>query len=197
MSVPPYPGVPPLLETSNPFEIVTLLSGQEPAPAPADPQPWGIFDAEGNLVLSPDNIPRMGYRRNYRASGFPIEGGKFENYNKVAMPFEVRLTMTKSGSPQDKSQFIAQLEAVAASLELYTIVTPEVDYPDVNVLDIGYDRSAVAGAQMITFELLIQQIRIATDAVPTDSRTLTTQNNGAVQTQTPTAAQQTAIGPPA
>lgn len=191
MSVFPYPGVPPLLNPTTAANFVrAILTGDAASVIGTLLRPrWGVFSSAGQQLVNPDNIAQFGYRRDYRVSGFPIEGGKFENYNKVATPFEVRMAMTKSGSDIERASFLGDLEALAGSLDLVTVVTPEVSYANVNCTGLAYDRSAVRGAKLLTVDVPFQQIRIATDAVPT----ISTQNNGAVQTTPPTQAQAAAI----
>lgn len=194
MTVPSYPGVPPLLQPSGPvnFVIQALRGDALSILREVTREPWGIYDEEGELVIEADNITQFAYRRDWKVSDFPIEGGNFNSYNKTASPYELRLTLTKGGSTVERSNFLAALEALSASTQLVTVVSPEISYTNVNLTGLAYDRSATAGAKLLSVDVAIRQIRVATRAARTSTRSTDTQQNGSVQPVEPTSAQSAA-----
>lgn len=120
---------------------------------------WGIF-LNGALALAPDSIMSVEYDREWSLLDYPIEGGSFETFNKVARPFEKRVRVTKGGSATDRARFMDQVEALGASLSLYDVVTPEKTYLSVNVERFGYGRSAREGATLLVVDLILRQVRV-------------------------------------
>lgn len=88
---------------------------------------------------------------------------------------------------------MTQVEGLCASLDLFTVVTPENSYVNANFTGFAVQRSGQSGVNMITFDLYVRQIRIAPSADMTTERPLEAQDNGAVQPVTPTTAQTAAI----
>lgn len=128
----------------------------------ADASTWGIFNADGSQVIVPDSHVRLGYSREKRVSDFPIEEGGFASYNKVSVPFEGRFLLSKGGSQADRTSFLTSIDDATNSLDLYSLVTPEITYDNVNVVHYDYDRSADHGVTLLSVEVWLRQIRVAT-----------------------------------
>lgn len=126
----------------------------------AGPQ-WGIFTAGGELAITPDSVVSFGFKGSYRLIKYPTEQGSFQTYNKVQVPFEVKVTMRKTGAVEDRQSFIDTLETIRKSLDLYSVATPEVSYDNLNISDVDYDRKAGAGATVIEPTITLEQINIS------------------------------------
>lgn len=182
--VPNVSGVPPVRRTS-------LTSDTAEAPLSSDgitvigtaKDQWGIYDADNARVLDADSVLSVGFNAEYRIADFPIEQGGFESYDKVAMPYSARVVLTKGGSSADRREFLAKLEEVRADLNLYSVVTPERTYLNANITRISIDRSREQGANLITAEIVLQEIRQNATASFTASQpsAATPTNNGPVQ----------------
>jgi hypothetical protein len=121
---------------------------------------WGVFDKSNNLVLIPDSFKELSYRQAWKIANYPMEEGAFQSYNKVQTPFEVRLSMTKGGTDSDRAVFLQNTETIADTTDLFSIVTPEYTYLNVNVENINYNRTATNGAKLLTVELDLLEIRV-------------------------------------
>lgn len=144
---------------------------------------WGIYDENDELALTPDTISHLDYRKDFRVPDYPIEEGGFATYNKVATPFENRVVLAKSGTLDERSDLLQVLEDMVASLNLYTIVTPEFTYVDVNLIGLSIYR-APRNVQMLSIELTFTEIRIVeagqfTES-PKDDTAQPAQDQGAV-----------------
>src|SRR6185503_11295777 len=113
---------------------------------------WGLFTEDGSPLfpgfsavpfvnslaagtgIANTSVGDVGYRREYRISTAPQEQGAFLSYNKVQMPFDARVTYLVSGLSAIRTAFLQQLEAAAASLDLYSVVMPEFIYPSANII---------------------------------------------------------------
>lgn len=73
-----------------------------------------------------------------------------------------------------KSLFTVALEQLSANLNIYTVVTPECTYTNVNVVGYHIRRASERGASMITAEVFLQEVRVSAEA----AYTLTAQPQG-------------------
>jgi|SRR5579863_2372715 len=169
-NVPQLPGVPQLVRSllfpPSPLPTIgTEASGNLWASSNALPT-WGVFqmvndttdNGDGTTtttpnfvqVLDPDNVLNFTRRAEWRLPDFPLQDGGFSSYNKVTIPFELSVRMTKGGSLSDRTDFLATLEDIEGDLNLYSIVTPEVTYVDVNILRSELTRRGSEGAFYLT-----------------------------------------------
>ena len=120
---------------------------------------WGIYDDNGDPVITADTVVEVGYRREYRISDFPVEEGSFASYNKVQTPYDVRVTFAIGGSVSDREAVLIQIGAACASLDLYSVVTPEFTYPQANVTHYDYRRTARRGLGLMEIEVWVEEVR--------------------------------------
>lgn len=108
---------------------------------------WGILDASGSFVLEADSILDFEHHPKWDISDFPVQGTgsnptAFATYNKVKLPFEIRVRMSKGSTLADRQQFLKALDAAADSIALYTILTPEFTYQNADILSYDVVRSS-------------------------------------------------------
>lgn len=170
-SVPNLPGVPQLarplgsLVAALPSIIASLKAPAVPISltfaAKAAPV-WGVFDSDGNQVLAPESIMTFNYRASYRVSDYPVQAGQFANYNKVTVPYEIPIRMVMGLTLDDRTQFESDCKFVAASLNLYTVITPESSYVGVNATRLEISRRETSGAFFLDVEMFFRQIQEVT-----------------------------------
>jgi hypothetical protein len=170
-AVPNLPGVPQLaralgsLAAPLPSNIASLQAPAMPSTltfAAKTAPVWGVFDAEGNQVIAPESIMSFNYRAEFRVSDYPVQAGQFANYNKVTVPYEIPIRMVMGLTLDDRTQFESDCKSVAASLDLYTIVTPESSYVGVNATRLELARRETHGAFYIEAEMFFRQIQQVT-----------------------------------
>jgi len=133
---------------------------EEPSTAIADKAfQWGIYTQDGALAIEPDNIVGVGYSSEFRIADYPLEQGGFESYDKVALPFGNRITLTKGGPLAERQDFLSTLEAMRGDRTLYNVVTPERTYLNVNIERVAMDRTAANGATLLTVEIMLREVR--------------------------------------
>lgn len=120
---------------------------------------WGIYSQGGSLVIEADNIAAFEYAVDYRLADYPLEAGAFETYDKVAMPFDTAIIMTKGGTLAARTTFLKTLESLQGKLDLYNVVTPEKTYLNVNISHVSMQRTSERGTAMITVEVRLREIR--------------------------------------
>jgi hypothetical protein len=208
-NVPNLPGVPQLarsllfLPSPSPTIGNQALSGvlwhaTQSAPV------WGVFDSGNVSVLKADSIQDFGWRQEYRVSNFPVQQGEFASYNKVRLPFECSVIATKGGTLTQRIQFLQQVDALASSLKLYTIITPEKSYLNCNVTRAELARRGSGAACWFDVEVFFVQVVEVTPystsgtGAPSTANAqvasaVPTTNQGLTNAATPTTAVQTAV----
>ena len=157
---------------------------------------WGIYTSAGAPAVIGDGCVAFEYGKDYRVSDYPQEDGSFRSYNKVETPFQLRVTIQKSGSSADRQAFLNNVQTVLADAStLYEVVTADQTYSSVTVNHADYRRTAVNGATLLSVELHCEQIRVtATSAMSNTAQPSGADqvSDGSVQPQTPTSAQSAA-----
>lgn len=187
-NVPATAGVPPVIRAANAVIGAEPQATQDGAPITVTAlSEWGLYTKDGALALEADSVTAMGYDAEYRVADFPVEEGGFESYDKVAVPFQTRIILTKGGTMEDRRAFLAAIEEIRGDTELYSVVTPERAYLDVNIARVSIDRSREQGAGLISAEIVLQEIRQSVTTTFTDSTAAPSgadvHNNGTVQAQ--------------
>lgn len=209
-NVPNLPGVPLLaraalsviIDVTTIINIARVFAVQAPVDilfhATKAAPVWGVFNAAGARVINADSVLVFDYRAEWALSNFPVQQGAFASYNKVTKPFDTSVVLTKGGSEADRTTFLNQCETVAASLDLFTILTPEKQYVGVNGARMEMSRKEVKGAFFVVVELFFQRINqvdaqySTTGGQGTSTANASTPtavppvNNGSVQAQPPT-----------
>lgn len=148
------------------------------------PPTWGVYDDNGDSVLSPDSVLEFSYRREFEISDFPVQNGAFASYNKVIKPFEIQLRFSKAGSQDDRANFLSDLEDLIPSTDLYTVITPEGTYTNCNPQRYEVTRRGAQGAFFLTeVDLyLIQIVQVTAQYTSTATNTQNAQNPSAQPT---------------
>lgn len=166
-NVPQLPGVPALSRSNNAqFVAAALTIVGEILPLGLFGTKWGIVAQDGSTSLTPDSFVDFEYRNERKVPTYPIEDGSFQSYNKVALPFDCRVTVTCSGNGKmSKQAFLEAIQGLLNSLTLVDIVTPNATYESCNLVHVDYRREARQGATLIMAQLWFQEIRIAQQPV--------------------------------
>ena len=162
------PGVPPLIGGVS-IQLPPLLTADTILGYGANAaQQWGVF-LGGAPVIVFDTFVSIDYRQGWSTSDYPIEQGGFESYNKVQIPFDVRVKFAAGGSEENRAALLASVAAIAGDLKLYSVVTPEKVYTSVNVQHYDYHRTSTNGVGMITIEMWLLEIRTTVSEASTTS----------------------------
>lgn len=197
-NVPKAEGVPPVKrDASNPGDTPTqALDGDTITVNGFGTDTWGVYTDGNAKALEPDTIVSVGYQAEHRVADYPIEQGGFETYDKVELPFEVMVVMTKGGSWEERRAFVSAVEEIRGDTKLYLVVTPEKTYRNVNITRVSIDRSREQGAGLITVEMHLREVRENATASFSNSKeaaSADTVNNGSVQAQDATASDVAAV----
>ena len=150
----------------------------------------------GNPVLTPDNVLSLEWHGEERISDYPVQNGQFVSYNKVKVPFDLRMVMTCQGKnvvqnalqsvtqslnqalsniglafgqPMGRDAFLRQLDEMLASTDLYDVVTPDKVYQNVNLVAYNHAKKNDEGGTLIIAELMFREVR---ELLPTATVTI-------------------------
>jgi hypothetical protein len=127
--------------------------------APFGVQQWGIF-LDGVPVIIADSVQTFDFKTDRRISNYPVEQGGFESYNKVSLPYDVRVRYATGGSAADRANLIDSVEAIIDSLDLFDVVTPEKVYTSANPVHYDYRRTNVNGVGLLQIDIFLEEIRV-------------------------------------
>lgn len=140
----------------------------------------------GTPVLTPDSVLSLEWHGEERVSDYPVQNGQFVSFNKVAVPFDLRMVVTCQGlnylqealssvtqvldqalgqlglafgQPMSRDAFLKQLDAMLDSTDLYNIVTPDKVYPNVNLVAYNHAKKSDEGGTLIIAELMFREVR--------------------------------------
>lgn len=190
ISVAPFPDVPdlpgvPSLARDPLAAAVTVAAPAIQGILGSFEKKWGVFDTDGNAVLTPDTFLGISYTTASTLAQAPLERGSFTSYNKVGSPFEGVVHLAVGGSQAERENFLADLEKLAADTNLYTLITPEAAYRNCNLERFDYRRTQRNGAGLIEAHCYFKEIRQAKgsqysiqSSVPEASKTNTTTSTG-------------------
>lgn len=139
-----------------------------------------------NLIPSVASTIDFEYRQDWPISDYPQENGAFQSYDKVQLPYDVRVKLASGGSDSARQAFLSSCLSVANSLALFDVVTPEMPFTSCSVSHIEWRRQAQSGVTLIMVDMWFKQIRITSTATfgNTASPTVAGQQNiGTVQGQ--------------
>jgi hypothetical protein len=158
-NVPDVPGVPPVMrdQSFDATEVPLTTSGDETNADTASQ--WGLFDADGNEAVEADNTVAFELSAEARISDYPVEQGGFSSFNKVIVPYETHLVMTKGGSVEDRAQFLSILQNASQTTDLFSVTTPECTYLDMNITGVRRVATADRGSGLLTVELVLRKVR--------------------------------------
>lgn len=136
---------------------------------------WGLFQ-NGVAVVTADNVLSFDFRTDRRISDYPVEEGAFESYNKVTVPYDVRLQFSSGGSVANRQALIQSIDAIMDSLDKFDAVTPEKVYTSINPVHQAVRRTARNGAGLVIIDLYCRQIRVTTTQQFANSQQQTVSN---------------------
>ena len=115
---------------------------------------------KGTLALQPDSFVKFEYKESHKISNYPVEQGSFQSYNKITLPYEIKLIVTKNGA-SNIGPFINQILLLLNSTKILSVVTPDKTFMSANLINFDYKKEARNGAVLLIAELTFQEVRIA------------------------------------
>ncbi|MCJ2087139.1 hypothetical protein MKK88_14255 [Methylobacterium sp. E-005] len=172
VSVPDVDGVPNVLFAPGFADGIALATADDPAALSffsgvIAPQ-WGLY-LGGAPVVSADTIIAFDGKQEFVIADYLLERGAFESYNKVQIPFDVRLVFVAGGSEANRAALLASVTAIAGDCNVYDAVMPEKVFQNVNIIHYDFRRTAQNGVGLLSVALWCQEVRQASATYPSAS----------------------------
>ena len=176
--MPTYPDVPLAPGVPSVPRDPTVSTGPTQRPTPTQTtagasgraSTWGIYDKNGGAPITVTSFVGIMAGQEYDVSTYPVEKGSFETYNKVQRPFTGTLRLSRDKDVSDRKRFLDDLDALCASVDMFTVVTPERTYSNVTFVSHDYDRTAERGAGMIMADVRFMEVRQNTRSIFSETR---------------------------
>jgi hypothetical protein len=120
---------------------------------------WGIFQ-NGVPVVIADTVTAFEYRQEWVLSDFPLEGGAFQSYDKVYVPYDARFRFVSGGSEANRAALLSSVQAIAGNLTLYDAASPEAIYLSCNIRHFDYRRTSTRGVGLIEVDVWLEQVNV-------------------------------------
>jgi hypothetical protein len=156
--VPNLPGV-PALPSFGLNDVVLLAADLISALFGPVGAQWGIF-LNGQQAFPYQSIVDFDYKQDWPTSDYPVEDGGFQSYDKVELPFDVRVRIASGGSEFDREALLSAVLDSAAGLDLYDVVTPEQTYSSCSITHVDFKRMAHNGVGLVVIDLWFVEIRV-------------------------------------
>lgn len=167
---------------------------------------WGLY-LGGRSVIEADTIIAFDHKQEWVLADYPLERGAFESYDKVQIPYDVRLIFVAGGSEANRGGLLASVAAIAGDLNLYDAVMPEKIFSRLNVIHYDFRRTAQNGVGLLSVALWCQEVRETTSTAGASNPSATggigdtaspsgadPVNGGTVQARDPTSTELSAVG---
>ena len=152
---------------------------------------WGLYSGGAPVIIA-DTVMAFDHKQEWSLSDYPVERGAFETYDKVSLPFDVRLRFVAGDTAANRAALLNSLAAVAGTTELFDAVTPEATYSNVNITHYDHRRTARNGLGLLQVDvwcLEVREVTMITGASTAAPDAAPQQNGGPVQTTAPSATQ--------
>ena len=129
---------------------------------------WTLLDEDGGTSVTFTSFIDIDYRNEGQALSYPVEEGGFANYNKVATPLDIRVTLAAQGTESDYEDMLLRLDEYQKRAVVLYVVTPARLYKNMTLETYSYKRGRDAGAGMLSVELSLIEVReVATQTTTT------------------------------
>jgi hypothetical protein len=126
---------------------------------------WGVYDKTGVLALEPDSFLGIDFKNNSLLSNYPTESGAFATYNKVSTPYDFSVKIALGRDQASRTAMILKLDSMLQSIDLFTVITPEITIKNASLVNYSYNRENKSGVSMITFTLQFMEVRVTATSV--------------------------------
>ena len=120
----------------------------------------GALGIPSNLVPVFASTVDFEYAQDWPISNYPQEQGAFQSYDKVTLPFDVKIKLAAGGSATNRQSFINACLSISNSITLFDVVTPEWVFNSCSCTHIDWRRDASRGVTLIAIDLWFQQINV-------------------------------------
>lgn len=123
-----------------------------------------------NIVPVAASTVDFEFSQEWPISNYPQEEGAFQAYDKVTMPFDIKLKLAAGGPPAVRQAFLSTCLAIANSIDLFDIVTPELTFINCSCTHIDWPRRSDSGVSLIKVDLWFKKVPISSTNIFTNTQ---------------------------
>ena len=146
---------------------------------------WYLMDEWGNIPITFTSFISMELRAEGRAVSTAVEEGSFASYNKVNSPLSINCTLGFMGDDAALQYALHLLTIFQEDTFLLSLVTPNAEYENLNLVAYSYQRRRENGLGMLYVDLQLEEIR-QVEAQYTNVKLAPRKNRGLIQAKTAT-----------
>jgi hypothetical protein len=120
---------------------------------------WTLFSEDDADVIEFNSMLSMDFSAENQTAAEPVEQGSFASYNKIASPSQLRVTLASAADPAGQQALLDSLADLCAGTKLLTLASPAQEYAGYTLESFTYSRRADGGAQLLTAELTLKEVR--------------------------------------
>lgn len=120
---------------------------------------WTILDESGQTAVTFTSFIDIDLRNEGQALSYPIEEGKFANYNKIQAPLDIRVTLAVQGTETDFEYVLQKLDEYQKEAVKLSVSTPAALYENLTLETFNYTRNRENNSGMLTVELHLIEVR--------------------------------------
>lgn len=113
-----------------------------------------------NLIPSIASTVEFHYSQDWNLPNYRQENGAFQSYNKVTLPFDVKMRLAANGSVSLRRAFLESVRAIGGSTKLFDVVTPELVFSSCNVEHVTWERRHDKGVELIVADIWFKEIAV-------------------------------------
>lgn len=123
---------------------------------------WSLVDSDTQqLIAQFDSFFDFDFNQENAVANYPIENGKFAVYNKQNNPFNVTVTLVKSGLtlPYAKKKFTEALKKYSNDALRVDVITPHGCYTDCTLSGLSFKQMPDENSDMIMARVNIKELQ--------------------------------------
>jgi hypothetical protein len=173
----------PTLPTVAALNALSLVASALPSLNPPTPI-YAIVASDTFIPLTlPDSWGEFSPRYETALSDYPQEQGAFQPYNKVARPWQVTVTVIKTGSDIARMTWLLAIQQQESQnpTQLYTLISPNGIFSDYVIAGMTYATRKDRGSNMLYLDITFTQIPQIISASGTYPNTLAPKSSPVAQ----------------
>jgi hypothetical protein len=124
---------------------------------------WGIFDVDtGFPVVTAESVVGFEFRNDWTVSDYPVEGGVFQSYDKVTLPFVAKVRFSAGSTAALRQNLLNSIASAAAVVPgaqpVYSVITPEFTYLQAVITHYDYQRTSQQGVGLLVVDVWLTQV---------------------------------------
>jgi hypothetical protein len=167
--IPNVPGV-PQLSSYSPNSVVLLVADAVAAFGSIFGPNWGIF-LDGAQAFPYNSVVDFDFKQDFPVSDYQQEDGGFQSYDKVQLPFDVKVRVASGGAESDRQALISAVQDASNTLNLYDVMTPEQTYSNCYITHVDYKRQSTNGVGLVVIDIWFIEIRITSTSTFSNTQT--------------------------